>query len=107
MKTTDKFLFATAFILLVGLLLYINAIAILKIAISLITIGIILYWKIFPYKNQLYPKYAKIMDSVSIFLTPLLQFFNKIPNVRLGDKLFVDTKYLVLCSILLLILVLL
>ena len=107
MKKVDKILFSTALLLLIGLLLYIDGIIILRIAICLIIIGIFFYWKLVPYKSQLYPKYAQIMDSVAVVITPLIQLLNKLPNVKLGDKLFVDTRYLLLCTILLFLLVLL
>lgn len=105
MKRTDIILFATAFAVFVGLLLYIGALVILRVAVCLIVIGLVLYWKILPYKNQLYPQYAKVADSIGKVINPLLQLFNKMPNIQLGDKLFVDTKYLVLCSLLLLLLI--
>lgn len=106
MKRTDSILFTTAFALFVGLLLYIDALAILKVVVCLIVIVLVLYWKILPYKSQLYPQYAKVADSVGMIVNPVLQMFHKMPNIQIGDKLFVDTKYIVLCSLLLLILVL-
>lgn len=105
MKRADKILFTTACAVFVGLLLFFDALVILKVIVCLLVLGLILYWIILPYRNQLYPQYAKIADRIGIVLNPVLQLFNKMPNIQLGDKLFVDTKYLILCSLLLLLLV--
>lgn len=105
MKKADIILFATAFAVFVGLLSYIGALVILRVAVCLIVIGLVLNWKILTYKNQLYPQYAKVADSIGEVINPLLQLLNKMPNIQLGDKLFVDTKYLVICSLLLLLLI--
>ena len=105
MKRTDSILITTALIIFVGLLLCVNALAILKIVVCIIALILVLYWKILPYKSQLYPQYAKVADAIAKIVNPVLQLFNKMPNIRLGDKLFVDTKYLVLYSLLLIVLV--
>ena len=79
MKKVDIILFTTALLLLIGLLLYIDGIIILKITICFIIIGIFFYWKLFPYKSQLYPKYAQIMDSVAVVINPLIAVNKQAP----------------------------
>lgn len=105
MKKADSVLIVTAFLLLMALLFHVGAWTFLKFVVALVIIGFVLYWKLFPYRHQLYPKYAKVMDTGEKVFSPILSLFSKLPNAKVGDKLFVDTKFLVFCSILLLILV--
>ncbi len=105
MQRIDQILISIAILLLVGLLLYIDAMLILRIVIGLLIIGIVLYWKLFPYKTQLYPNYSKYMDIMGKVVDPALKLMDNLPNIQLGERFFLDSRYFVVCSLLLIILV--
>lgn len=100
-------MFTTASLMLVGLLFYINALVVLKIVIGIAVLAVFLYWKVLPYRKQLYPRWAKVMDSLEKGVGPVVHSLDQLPNIKLGDKLYVDAKYLVVCAILLLLLIIL
>ena len=100
-------MFATASLMLVGLLFYINALVVLKTVIGIAVLAVFLYWKVLPYRKQLYPRWEKVMDSLEKGVGPVVHSLDRLPNIKLGDKLYVDAKYLVVCCILLLVLILL
>lgn len=100
-------MFATASLMLVGLLSYINALVVLKIVIAIAILAVFLYWKVLPYRKQLYPRWGKVMDSLEKGVAPVVHSLDRLPNIKLGDKLYVDAKYLVVCATLLLLLIIL
>lgn len=97
MKKSDIFLIVIALILL-SMLIGSNWIIFLKFLCALFLMSLILYWKIAPFKNQLFAKYQKafgIIEKIFIRLQNVLSF---IPKIQLGLHLQLDTS-LIVCVI--------
>lgn len=105
MKKNDLFLIILA-IVLVGLFLsrFLSGIWLFKTAIGLLTLIILLYWKLYPYKNQLSPKYLKWFIQIEKIVSPLWSLFKNVPKIQLGQNLLMESAPFIICSILIIIL---
>ena len=95
MKKSIALLIGIALILL-GTLTRGNWVIGLKLLCALVML--VLYWKIEPFKQQLFPKYQKafgITERIFIRLQNVLGF---IPKIQLGQRLQLDTP-LIVCII--------
>ena len=106
MKKSTALLIGVALILS-GTLARSNWIIGLKLLCAIFLVMLILYWKIAPFKQQLFPKYLKafgITEKVLIRLQNILSF---IPKIQLGLHLQLDASLIVCIIFTLLILVVL
>lgn len=97
MKKSIVLLICIALILL-GTLTRRNWIIGLKLLCALSLIIFILYWKIVPFKQQLFPKYQKAFDITERILIRLQNVLSFIPKIQLGQHLQLDMS-LILCII--------
>lgn len=98
MKKSIALLIGIALILL-GTLTRGNWVIGLKLLCAIFLVMLVLYWKIEPFKQQLFPKYQKafgITERIFIRLQNVLGF---IPKIQLGQRLQLDTP-LIVCIIL-------
>ena len=107
MKKSIALLIGIALILL-GTLTRGNWIIGLKLLCAIFLVMLILYWKIAPFKQQLFPKYQKafgiITERIFMRLQNVLGF---IPKIQLGQRLQLDTPLIVCIIFTLMILVVL
>ena len=106
MKKSIALLIGIALILL-GTLTRGNWIIGLKLLCAIFLVMLILYWKIAPFKQQLFPKYQTafgITERIFIRLQNVLGF---IPKIHLGQRLQLDTPLIVCIIFMLMILVVL
>ncbi len=82
-------------ILLLGALTKGNWIIGLKLLCALFLIMLILYWKIVPFKNQLFSKYQKIFSIAERISIKLLNVLSFIPKIQIGQRLQLDTSLIV------------
>lgn len=86
---------------------FLSAIFIVKAIVGLITLVVLLYWKLSPYKHQLSPKYFKYYSYVETGITPVWNLFQNVPRIQLGQGLAMDSAPVIISSILILILIVL
>lgn len=105
MKNNDLFLIILA-IVLAGLFLsrFLSGFWLIKAAVGLLTLTILLYWKLYPYKNQLSPIYLKWFIQIEKTVTPLWSLFKNVPKIQLGQNLAMESAPFIICSILIIIL---
>ena len=106
MKISIALLIGIALILL-GTLTRGNWVIGLKLLCAIFLVMLVLYWKIEPFKQQLFPKYQKafgITERIFIRLQNVLGF---IPKIQLGQRLQLDTPLIVCIIFMLMILVVL
>lgn len=106
MKNSIVLLIGIALVLL-GTLTRGNWIIGLKLLCAMFLVMLVLYWKIVPFKQQLFPKYQKafgITERIFIRLQNVLGF---IPKIQLGQCLQLDTSLIVCIIFTLMILVVL
>jgi len=108
LKRGDYILFGISLILVIVVLGSIgNILFFLKSVLGLALITFMLYWKLLPYKNQLYPKHIKIIDGIEKVLTPITTILAKIPKYQFGQHLSMDMGLFIICSILVIALIIL
>ena len=106
MKKSTVLLISIVLILL-GMLTRGNWIIGLKLLCAMFLVILILYWKIIPFKQQLFPKYQQafgITERIFIRLQNILSF---IPKIQLGQHLQLDTSLIACIIFMLMILVVL
>ena len=104
MKKSIALLIGIALILL-GTLTRGNWVIGLKLLCAIFLVMLVLYWKIEPFKQQLFPKYQKAFGITErIFIQNVLGF---IPKIQLGQRLQLDTPLIVCIIFTLMILVVL
>ena len=94
MKKSIALLIGIALILL-GTLTRGNWVIGLKLLCAIFLVMLVLYWKIEPFKQQLFPKYQKafgITERIFIRLQNVLGF---IPKIQLGQRLQFDTHFII------------
>ena len=106
MKKSIVLLIGIALILL-GTLTRGNWIIGLKLLCAMFLIILILYWKIVPYRQQLFPKYQKAFDITERILIRLQNVLSFIPKIQLGQHLQLDRSLIVGIIFMLMILVIL
>lgn len=106
MKKSIVLLIGIALILL-GTLTRGNWIIGLKLLCAMFLIILILYWKIVPYRQQLFPKYQKAFDITERILIRLQNVLSFIPKIQLGQHLQFDMSLIVGIIFMLIILVIL
>lgn len=104
MKKSDIFLIAIALILL-SMLIGSNWIIFLKLLCALFLISLILYWKIAPFKNQLFAKYQRPFNILERMATKVLGILGSIPKIQLGQLLWLDSSFIIYIVLLIIILV--
>ena len=78
----------------------------IKAIVGLITMVMLLYWKLSPYKQQLSPKYQNWFSHIEKCVRPVWNLFRNIPKIQLGHNLSMEAAPFIACSILIIILVL-
>lgn len=106
MKKSIVLLIGIALILL-GTLTRGNWIIGLKLLCAMFLIILILYWKIVPYRQQLFPKYQKAFDITERILIRLQNVLSFILKIQLGQHLQLDMSLIVGIIFMLMILVIL
>ena len=106
MKKSIVLLIGIALILL-GTLTRGNWIIGLKLLCAMLLIVLILYWKIVPFRQQLFPKYQKAFDITERILIKLQNVLGLIPKIQLGQHLQLDMSLIVCIIFMLMILVIL
>ena len=101
MKKSTVLLIGIALILS-GILTRSNWIIGLKLLCAIFLLMLVLYWKIFPFKQQLFPKYQKAFDITERAFIRLQNILDFVPKIQLGKRLQLDTS-LIVCIILMLV----
>lgn len=104
MKKSDIFLIIIASILL-SMLIGSYWIIFLKLLSALFLITLVLYWKIVPFKNQLFAKYQRAFSIIERMTTRLLGILDFIPKIQLGQHLWLDSSFIIYIIFLLTILI--
>ena len=94
MKKSDIFLMCVGIILLI-VLLGIRWILFVKILCALFLIGLVLYWKIVPFNDQLFIKYQQPFNFLEIVVRKLLGCLSFIPKLQLGRHLQLDSSFII------------
>lgn len=79
----------------------------IKIVVTILLLLVILYWKLFPYKNHIEGNYRKLFDAVGSILNPIVSRLSILPQIRLGTNLYLEIGYLIIVIILILTLIIL
>lgn len=107
-KKSDYILITLSTVLALGIAIHsIGWIYIIKLIIGIVTFVVFLYWKLLPYKNQMYPNYEKILSSIERFLGPIMRQMNYIQSLKLGNHLSMDMRPYYLCSLCIILLIVL
>ena len=106
MKKSTALLIGFALILL-GTFTRGNWIIGLKLLCAIFLIMLVLYWKIVPFKQQLFPKYQKAFDIAERIFIRLQNVLGFIPKIHLGQRLQLDISLIVCIIFTLMILVML
>lgn len=106
MKKSIALLIGIALILL-GTLTRGNWIIGLKLLCAIFLVMLVLYWKIAPFKQQLFPKCQKAFGITERIFMRLQNILGFIPKIQMGQRLQLDTSLIVCIFFTLLILVVL
>lgn len=106
MKKSIALLIGIALILL-GTLTRGNWVIGLKLLCAIFLVILVLYWKIEPFKQQLFPKYQKAFGITERIFIRLQNVLGSIPKIQLGQRLQLDTPLIVCIIFTLMILVVL
>ncbi|MGL5980120.1 MAG: hypothetical protein ACRCZY_04435 [Phocaeicola sp.] len=106
MKKTDIGLLVLSLIVLF-LLIGTNSVCFAKIVLGLFLIIFALYWKIAPFKSELTDKYKLLFLRFEKIALLLLAPFKLCPKMRLGNRIQLETSYLVIFTIIILLLIIL
>lgn len=106
MKKSIALLIGVALILL-GTLTRGNWIIGLKLLCAIFLVMLVLYWKIAPFKQQLFPKYQNAFGITERIFMRLQNTLGFIPKIQMGQHLQLDTSLIVCIFFTLLILVVL
>ena len=106
MKKSIALLIGIALILL-GTLTRGNWIIGLKLLCAIFLVMLVLYWKIAPFKQQLFPKYQNAFGITERIFMRLQNILGFIPKIQMGQRLQLDTSLIVCIFFTLLILVVL
>ena len=94
-------------LILLGTLTRGNWIIGLKLLCAIFLVMLVLYWKIAPFKQQLFPKYQKAFGITERIFMRLQNILGFIPKIQMGQRLQLDTSLIVCIFFTLLILVVL
>lgn len=94
MKKSIALLIGIALILL-GTLTRGNWIIGLKLLCAIFLVMLVLYWKIAPFKQQLFPKYQKAFGITERIFMRLQNILGFIPKIQMGQRLQLDTSLIV------------
>lgn len=94
-------------LILLGTLTKGNWIIGLKLLCAIFLVMLILYWKIAPFKQQLFPKYQTAFGVIERIFIRLQNVLGFIPKIQLGQRLQLDTPLIVCIIFTLMILVVL
>lgn len=97
MKKSIALLIGIALILL-GTLTRGNWIIGLKLLCAIFLIVLVIYWKIVPFKQLLFPKYQKAFGVAERIFIRLQNILGFIPKIQIGQRLQLDTS-LIVCII--------
>lgn len=106
LKKSDITLIVTALVALL-FLTGMHWIILIKILVAIVLLLILLYWKVFPYKNLIDGKYKSIFNAVDSALHPILSRLSSLPQIRLGTNLCLESGCLFITFILILTLIIL
>ena len=106
MKKSDLILPIIAFAILLTLVGS-SWMIMLKLGVGVLLLGVVLHWKVTPYKAQLTQKYVKIYNVFDSVFRIAFQAFNKVPNIQLGNRIQLDSSYVIIISLLTIILIIL
>lgn len=104
MKKTDYGLLMVSIIVLF-LLLDSHWIYCVKAILGAFLIIFALYWKLVPYKSELTGNYHELFSRVDRVFLFLLKLFKSCPRIGIGNRLQLDTSYLVIILIVVIILI--
>ena len=85
---------------------FFSGLFLVKVVIGLATLLVVLYWKMFPYKSQLSPRYLKWFVRIEKVMTHVLGIFKNVPKIQLGQNLAMESAPFIICSILIILLIL-
>ena len=106
MKNVDYILwFAAILICSLAIGTFVSRLFVLKLIVGIYTMIMLIYWKLYPYRNQLGPKYQRLFMEVDKSVRPIWDLFKKIPNITLGPNLSMEAAPFITCAILLIILI--
>lgn len=106
MKKIDVVLILLAVGLFWGLFHKIGmGIYLVRLLLGLITMVIMIYWKLAPYKSQLSPRYLAIANRIENILNPIFRAFSRLPKFQFGTHLSMDLAPFIVCSILIILLI--
>ncbi len=94
-------------LILFGSIIRGNWIVLLKLLCGLFLIVLMLYWKIAPFKGQLFPKYQRAFGIIENIFVKTLGVIKFIPKAQIGQHLQLDTSimfYIIVISLVLIIL---
>lgn len=106
MKKIDIILLITAFTLLFFLVGNIEGF-IVKIFLGILLVGLVLHWKIAPFKTQLFSNYFKVFNMVDRYIQKVFLWLSFIPKIQLGQHLQLDSIYVIFIILITTILILL
>lgn len=108
MKKFDIILLIISIVLFASLLVrFLSGIWIFKVLVGIVTLLVLFYWKLAPYKAQLSPKYSSWFTQIERVIKPIWGIFKNVPNIQLGQHLAMESAPFIICSILIIILVVL
>lgn len=106
MKKTDVVL---VFVSLAVLFLILGSswIYLAKMILGAFLITFTLYWKLVPYKNELTGNYQKLFVKFDAVISFLLGLFKACPRISIGTRLQLESSYLIIISLIVLLLIIL
>lgn len=108
MKKIDLILIAVAFCMAAtAIVKFLSGIWILKLLVGMVTLVVLLYWKLAPYKSQLSPKYLQCFNQVEKCIKPVWGLFKNVPMIQLGNRLLMEAAPFIICSVLIILLIIL
>lgn len=106
MKKIDIVLIFVASLIIIGWLSkFTTSISLFKIVLGVIVCIVTLYWKLIPYKGQLLGKYAKAFSIIDKIVSPVVALFAKVPKLKVGQNLSIDSGMLILYVVLIVLLI--
>lgn len=106
MKKFDLILTAIVISIAISFVMrFFSGLFLVKALTGLATLLVVLYWKMFPYKGQLSPKYLKWFVRIEKVMTHVFGIFKNVPKIQLGQNLAMESAPFIICSILIIILI--
>lgn len=106
MKKIDLVLTAIVMVIVIPFLVKLfSGIIFVKMIMGFVTLLVVLYWKLYPYKNQLSPKYLKWFIKIENVMTHIFGIFKNVPKIQLGQNLAMESAPFIICSLLIIFLI--